>query len=426
MSSRKKDSLTEKVLKNFRLVDAENQKYKCLIDDCKKNDLSGKKKSNLLNHARSQHKFFFDNLFGADNVEAFEILKKPLPYRRLKYIQTCVEIVAVNGNPFTKLNESGVRSLLQDEFNVLRLCGQAEGLGHPNYSAIKKHIKYLAGEIHKQIQFEVCGAFVAAMADSATKYDLSILGLSIQYMYEGLLKIRTIGMINMTEPQTALHLKNVIWDRLQAYEISKHQLISFVTDNANSMTAMVRLLNDEEANDIDIVDDDDDGSDSEDEDNDNGGMALPIFDMDIQNDEQQNDTISSDSESDDSDRLHEVNEILNENNDFDELLKELRKTFSVFTLNIHGIRCAAHTIQLAIQDALSKDDLKALLTACRKLCILLKKKKTKFLLRQNNIRIATPKLDSITRWNSKFRMVNNEIIHFDDFRKCLLKFRYNH
>lgn len=86
------------------------------------------------------------------------------------------------------------------------------------------------------------------MADTATRYDLSILGVSIQYMHEGQLKIRTIGMKNLTEPQTALHLKDVILDRLQMYGINKHQLISFTTDNANSMTAMVNLMNDHPAN----------------------------------------------------------------------------------------------------------------------------------------------------------------------------------
>lgn len=314
-------------------------------------------------YIRSQHKLFFEKVFGVHNEAVYEITKKPLPYRRLKYIQSCVEIVAVNGNPFTKLNESGVRGLLENEFVALKVCGLGEGLGHPNYPAIKKHIKYLAGEIQKQIQLEVRGTCEAAMADSATKYDMSILGLSIQYMYEGQLKIRTIGMINMTEPQTALHLKNVIWDRLQAYEISKHQLISFVTDNANSMTAMVRLLNDQEANNIDIVDDDDDDESDPDEEDDDCDIEFPVFDMNIQSVEQQDDNISSETDSDDQDRLHEVNEILNENNDFNELLKELKNIFNVMTLNIHGIRCAAHTIQLAIQDALGRDDLKALLTA---------------------------------------------------------------
>lgn len=165
MSTRNKiECLQDKVLVYFRLVDPCKLKYKCLIEDCPKDELSGKKKFNLVAHARKQHKKFFDQTFGDDH--SIPPKKYPLPYRRLKYIQRCVEIVAVNGNPFTMLNESGIVDLLHDELETLKICGFAQGLGRPNYKAIKKHIAYLSGEIHKQIKSEVCGKFVAVMVDT--------------------------------------------------------------------------------------------------------------------------------------------------------------------------------------------------------------------------------------------------------------------
>lgn len=397
--------MQEKVLVFFRLVDPVKKKYKCLIENCRKDELSGEKKFNLVTHVRAQHRTFYEKCFGNDQI--CTVQNHPLPYRRLKHLQTCVDIVAVDGNPFTKLHEIGIGSLLQGELDALKVCGFGDGLGRPNYPAIKKHIRYLAGEIQKQIKLEVRGRFVAVMVDTATKHDLSILGLSIQYIYEGHLKIRTIGMINLTEPQTALHLKDVILKRLQIYEISKQQLISFNTDNANSMTAMVQLINDHPADNIDSVDDEDDigDGDNSDDEEENDCHSNILFDM---NAEESN---VSDSGTDDEDRRNEIEEILNENSDFDQLLKELQRTFSAYTMNINGIRCAAHTIQLAVQDALASINIKTLLKKCKKMCKLLRKKKTRFILRRNNIAITQPRLDCKTRWNSEFRMVNNTF-HF--------------
>lgn len=423
MSGRKKrESLQDKVLEYFRLVDPRKNQYKCLIDNCKRDCLSGARKFNLVSHARTQHKYFFDQTFGKDVIA---VKKYPLPYRRLKYIQRCVEIVAVNGNPFTKLHESGVYGLLEDELEVLKMYGFAKGLGHPNYVTIKKQIAYLSGELQNEIKSEVCGKFVAVMVDTASKYDMSILGVSIQYMYEGQLKIRTIGMINLTEPQTALHLKDVIIDRLQVYGINKHQIISLTTDNANSMLSMVKLMNDHPTNDNEIIDDEDEDTEDDDEDDSDeeyGGQLTPEtitrlpFDMNIQGLETLDNVIQQcdaeisvcDSESDDDDRRNEVNGILNETDEFDELLKELQQNFSAYTMHINGIRCAAHTVQLAVQDALDTDDMKTLLKKCKKLCKLLRKKKVRFILRTHNIRIKLPRLDCKTRWNSKFRMVINK------------------
>lgn len=356
MSTRKKvESLQDKVLIYFRLVDSSKQKYMCLIDDCKKDSLSGVRKYNLVSHAKTQHQKFFDQTFGEDRVIAEK--KYPMPYRRLKHMQKCVEIVAVNGNPFTMLSQSGVGGLLLDELEALRISGFGVGLGGPNYAAIKNHIKYLSGEIHEQIKLEVRGKFVSVMADSASKYTLSIMGISIQYMYEGELKIRSIGMINMTKPQTALHMMDVIFDRLQKYGINKNQLISFTTDNANSMIAMVKLMNELPANNMDEVDDDDDDEDDIYDEQDCHSAPDPAvnlsFEMHAHDEDNElpqlglEQSVSDyESESDEQERQNEVDEILDENVEFDKLLKELQKCFSAYTMNIHGIRCAIQPFNL--------------------------------------------------------------------------------
>lgn len=425
--------LTNKVCEYFFRINPNDQqfKYKCGIDSCNK-ELSGKNKSNLVAHVKRKHRNFFQENFSEAKYHVSVVV--PLPIKRLKYIQNCVEFIAVNGHAFRILNESGMRYLRQNDYDELKLGGLGSGLRGPHYPAIKKHIKYLSAAIVKKIKAETNGAFVSIMADSATKYRRSILGLSIQYMYHGELKIRTIGMINMTVPQTAENLMNAIVNQLKIYQIETHQILSITTDNANSMAAMVNRMNAFESNvneshqsgnvfgPVDSDDEDNSDSDCSDENDlfELNEFPSTLFDMGSNNDVDDNSSDTShqsnatdnisEAESDGAELRLEANAILNETEEFERILKELEKRFSIYTLNINGIRCAVHTLQLAIRHALKATGLKELISKCRQICKLLKKGSVKRLLTQNNIFISIPKLDCKTRWNSTYRMVRIQFV----------------
>lgn len=394
-------NLQKRVLLYFEVVDVVNERYACKIENCKQNFLSGKNLHNLVGHARKQHTEFFQKTFGEFCVDHPE--KHSLPYRRLRHIQRCAEIVAVNGNPFTKLNESGTRSLLAKELEILRTCGHGSDLSAPHYTAVKEHINHMRKKIQNDIKSEVRGKYVAVMADSATRHRFSILGVCIQYIHEGQLKIRTIAMANMTQPQTAQNLKNEILKILKTYGIQNNQIISFTSDNASNMIATVRLMNDHSTEDKDDEEEDDEnenetGSDDESDDESSGC----IFNLGANAD---TDTSSSESESENSDQLNEANNILSEHNDYEKLLEELCSSFSGESLMIPSVRCAAHTLQLGVKDSIVESDITPILKKCKKVCKLLRKKGTKSILRKHNIRIVVPRLDVITRWNSTHRMV---------------------
>lgn len=449
---KRSDSMTNKLSGYFHPINNEEKYYKCEIENCDKK-LCGKAKNNLVAHVKRKHKTFFEENFGSEKYNVFE-----LPIKRLKYIQNCVEIVAVNGHAFTILAESGVKNLMQNDYEELRRSKFSSGLGWPNYPAIKNHIKYLSGVIIERIKGETRNKFIGLMADSATKYRRSILGLSIQYIHCGQLKIRTIGMINMTVSQSAENLMNAIINRLKFYGIEMHQILAITTDNANAMTAMINRMNGRKLNDVegefdngfdfadknDEEDDecvdgngDDDGSVEGDDDDDNtadqdgdnesrgdeAGILYKIpdnfFDMSTEFDSFDNDNRNdspqfeaeddgSDLDSDDEERHQTVNAILDETIEFERLLKDLEKRFSIHTLNINGIRCAVHTLQLAIRDALKETGLNRLIKKCREICKLLRKGKLRTELMENNISIPVPNLDCKTRWNSIHRMVRIE------------------
>lgn len=167
--------LRDRIRPYFSVVDPVNKRFKCNIELCKSGFLSGIYPSNLIQHVKTQHGAFFAKTFGALRVPP--VNNHSLAYRRLKYIQRCTEIVTVNGLSFTTLNASGIRGFADDELEVLQACGFGQNLSAPHYVAVKTQIRQLKNAIQEEIKREVQGKMIAAMADSATLHNKSILAI---------------------------------------------------------------------------------------------------------------------------------------------------------------------------------------------------------------------------------------------------------
>ncbi|KAM7282286.1 zinc finger BED domain-containing protein 4-like [Ixodes scapularis] len=74
---------------------------------------------------------------------------------------------------------------------------------------------------------------------------------------------------------------------------------------------------------------------------------------------------------------------------------------------LRGVRCAAHTLQLAVEDALKSADVKVLLDKCRAICKKLRVPTTMMLVKKLNLK--KPILDCPTRWNSTCDMLERLI-----------------
>lgn len=135
--------------------------------------------------------------------------------------------------------------------------------------------------------------------DSATRLCRSFLAVNVQYIDKNEIVIKTLA-IKLKERHSAQYIKNIILKILSIYDFNPDQIYSITCDNGRNMIKAAEILN--EYVDIDVNDD---------------------------------------NESDIS--ITEIGE-----DDIVELLTVDKK--SKFLVNI--IRCAAHTIQLAVHDVL--------------------------------------------------------------------------
>lgn len=230
-----------------------------------------------------------------------------------------------------------------------------------NSQNIQPYIMTTANFFKEKIQTEIKNKLVCLKVDSASRYNRAILGINLQFLDEDIMIIRTIGMVEITTSHTAENLKLVIIEILLRYGISVGQICSFTTDNGRNMLKAVSLINE-----IEEVE----------------------FHEHISNNEQEMD-------------VTEEQFILTEHD-----------------WNIFSIKCAAHTLQLCINDALKNDDAISKISDIRKIVKELRKNFYRIEFTKNKKRI--PVLDVVTRWSSTFNMLDS-IVDQSEFIKNILE-----
>lgn len=209
-------------------------------------------------------------------------------------------------------------------------------------------------------------------------------------------------MILLSEAHTAENIKNKMLACLKIFDIKASQIVSITTDNASNMIAMIKSFNQV----ADNSSDEDDNADNENE-NDflNNDFDVPIEEIEKIIDEYRAFNLMADAEIEAERRNIEAAEILEDTSHYLNLLKELENEFILYTLNTSGIKCAAHTLQLTIKNALESTKIGVLIKMCRMICKLLRKQSYKNIMREHNLKEVSPPLDCKVRWNSTFKIV---------------------
>lgn len=370
--------IIEKVTKCFEQIDSsvkDKPKFRCTIDGCGR-VLQGQKRSNLTRHVRNAHQDYYSS-----HIARPVTSPKELAIRRLKFIQDCAEIIAINGRSFQHLCQSGHKNLVAEKVAELVEAGYGEGIAARPHNAVRDYIRFQASEIEQQIRNEVKGKFVAIMVDAASRNSKSFLGISLQYVLDGVVTIRNAGVIEILCSHSAKNLMLVIMERLRIFEIKKEQIIAITTDNEPSMISMVKKFNtipEEEASDAPSDDDDSILYDDEDQ--------VGFVDHLPENDKR-------------------LDELLDDSPEYFALIENVLDAYALQTMNIHGIRCAAHTLQLAICSVLKDTKHSHLIDLFRDVAKFLRKPTSIRAMREENIRIWLPRLDVKTRWSSFYLMV---------------------
>ncbi|XP_055316919.1 uncharacterized protein LOC129576237 [Sitodiplosis mosellana] len=380
------------------VVDAKTKKYRCKI--CK-NELSGKQSTNLVAHFktdRPNHKEIYYN----------EILEAKQPHvfvQREEFLFSAVELCTINSEPFAVLSKSGYRNGHKRQLELFKSAGCPVNLSDEHLCEIKEKVHTTAKQIKEQIKSETHNKIVSVMVNSATRNGRSIYGISLQYKQNGVVKVVAIGMRELKKSHTAEYLAEVLIEVLSEYEITLEQVISITTDNGSNMLAMVKEVED-------ILfklrgDSSTQPSESEKQCEQSQTQSAEPSENDDSIDKDIDHLLKTTMDEDALDEL--LGDVDFYENLFEKLVAKLRNETGNQSLFVNSIKCAVHTIQLAVKDALkflSTQD-QNVVDLCRLVAKFLRKQSTQNEMREEGLTSILPCLDVKTRWSSTYLLIQS-------------------
>lgn len=410
-TKKRKINKSEKSEEYFVLVNDQNgiKTYQC--NECKKK-VNCTKRSNLTSHLRIHPDIIVELCRENQSIEA----------ARLKLLLDCIELVGVNGRPFKSLNDSAIHSMNYKLLAELKAAGRDLNLRDNNLTEVKNELMKISQEIREKISKEVKNRPISVLVDIVTKRGRSILGVSIQHMIKDVVKVRSIGMIELEQRHTGKYLADLIIERLQQLGINLKQLITITTDNGSNVLKMVRDVAEHLKKSIDeannpstllnvnrhIQDDMRNVCCSAAEENIDIEIEKVLANDDELTDDEAIALIVREAEIADTDfELTEEELLFNQN-----LLNEMQnnmENISDFNViwDVMGINCIVHTLQLAISDSLKSttNEIRNLIDLCRCVAKYLRLYGTICDLQENGITYNKPHVDVITRWGSLYQMM---------------------
>lgn len=207
------------------------------------------------------------------------------------------------------------------------------------------------------------GRMVSIKTDLCTRRGRHFIGINIQTVLDGELKIITATVKEMTERATGTEIRKVILDNLQKFGIKEENIYTLTSDNGVNVVKAGEIMRQNYG----TVDDD-------------------------CNEEDVDDEISAENEESDYSGIGQLDESL--------------RHVSTAADGVVSVRCAAHTLQLCVHDLINKNqNIKSLLTRVRKVVKKTHTQNMRLVFKQN--KMPLPKLDCETRWGSSYEMLQS-------------------
>lgn len=376
----RKETRGQKAKQFFDEVDHQDGQifYRCVLCENNRKLINGTKISNLASHLQNKHPDTFCEIVG--EIESVQV-------KRIKLIQNCVSIVALGGRPFKSLMDYGFQQIIGSQLREFEMAGYRLDLNHCAQSDVHKYLDYAADLIRKEISNLVKNRAISIQIDIGSRLGRSVFGIDAQYIEKSKICIHNIGMVVLNKSHTAENMLQSYRECLKRYDIDKRQVVSISADNAKNGQKMIALE--------DILEDKNDSAvkstpkqkvtrkldfESGKSQREVTKMGEASKKLQIENDSQINSKIKAILEIDeltDDDMLDMIIEECNislddsenenpYNPQHDAVLADIMPRVTNEHgqdeyFNLSAIRCAAHTIQLVVKDALNVIDLYCLI-----------------------------------------------------------------
>lgn len=216
----------------------DNNEVVCLNDSC-----AGKRMSshagNLERHLKHMHSdayraYLDKKLLKKDNLDNDTIkICSTLSVSTIE--KSIVELFTKNGRPLRMADDPAFKELSKPVFDALKITLN-------EHNVMERIIKF-SNNLKKEITEECRGRLLSLKIDGATRQNLSVLGVNVQYIKNKTVIIQTLAIKELKKSHTSEYIKAMIIEVLGEYEISLQQILTITTDNGSNMIKAVKDLN---------------------------------------------------------------------------------------------------------------------------------------------------------------------------------------
>ena len=308
---------------------------------------------------RGQITKFFSNA-DSNSLQKMPRLHNITFHASKEYIQElAVEAVTVNGLPLSVFEKSALSKLMEPILSNIGISLNRKATRSLTMQAAEKKIAELKPHLYSRM--------VSIKTDLCTRRGRHFIGINIQTVIDGELKIITAAVKEMTGRATGAEIRKVLLESLQKFGINETNIYTLTTDNGANVVKAGEIMKQNSVT-ITITDDTD-----QDENNSEDGIIW-------ENEE----CASTDTEQ----------------------LEEALNHVTTAADGVISVRCAAHTLQLCVHDMINgNQSVKSLLTKVRKIVNKTHTQNMRLVFRKNDKPL--PKLDCETRWGSSYEMLQS-------------------
>lgn len=167
--------------------------FVCLVGECR---TCLTDKSNAIRHLRRTHKQIFEEIKANKlNTNINKSIDRNLELRVKvdpnEILKACISLLTVHALPISAVEYPAFKILIRPYIESLETRGIKLII---NQDKMKEHISTCAQKVKKFISDEMHGKLFCLLADIASRYNRSILGVNVAYMSDGKVIPRTIGM----------------------------------------------------------------------------------------------------------------------------------------------------------------------------------------------------------------------------------------
>lgn len=350
---------------------------RCKVKDCK-STISRWQLYYFKRHFNIVHQTLLKELFPNCSIDTDTQCKVEIS--ELTY--NAVELVTLNGCPFSILDTPAIRGFLKKQLDELAKNGYKFTL---NRHLIVNKVKDVSEKIITKITAELKGKLFSIMFDVCTKRTFSVLGISATFMENDVVVARSLGTVQLVERHRGPYMAEVVDTTLQKYGASTDQIISATADQASNMDNTAKHL------------------------------AIHAYNMsegsgDILLDEEFEYAASESDEEVDMELENQI-ELQNELNNDDryitlvsDMVGNIMRRNNLVSM-VPKLHCCAHTSQLGINEAINSSNARNILDQVREMTKLLRTTVVNIKFQKIMPKCILPPMFVETRWNSEYIMV---------------------